>query len=79
MIFSDEEAGIRFKPDEFRVIEALVTNAVQGAVALLGSLPRLSHTRSFVPFYKGRPSGTRLLDTIRWVPCLPCLSLSSVL
>ena len=63
--FSDEGAGIRFKPDEFRVTEALVTNAVQGAVALLGSLHRLSHTRSFIPFYEGKPSGTRLLDVVR--------------
>ncbi len=59
--FSDDGAGIRFRPDEFRVTEALVTNAVQGAVALLSSLPRVSHTRSFVPFYEGTPSGTRLL------------------
>ena len=78
VIFSDEEAGTRFKPDEFRVTEALITTALQGAEALLCSLPRLSHTRSFVPFYEGRPSGTKLLDTVRWVPCLQRLSISSV-
>ena len=64
--FSDEEGGISLRPDEFRVTEALVTNAVQGAVGLLSSLPRLSHTRSFVPFYEGRPSGTRLLEVVRF-------------
>ena len=63
--FSDEEAGLRFKPDEFRVTEALVINAVQGAVALLGSLHRLSHTRSFIPFYEGKPSSTRLHEVVR--------------
>ncbi len=63
--FSDEEAGICFKPDEFRVTEALVTNAVQGAVALLASLHRLSHTHSFIPFNEGKPSGTRLHEVVR--------------
>lgn len=77
--FSDDEASIRFRPDEFRVTEALVTNAVQGALALLSSLPRLSHTRSFVPFYEGTPSGTRLSDVVRLVPCLQCSGLSPIL
>ena len=59
------EPGVRFSPDEFGVIEALITNAVEGAVGLLNSLPRVLYTRSFVPFYDGRPTGIRLLDVTR--------------
>ena len=59
------EPGIRFRPDEFGVTEALITNAVEGGVALLTSLPRVLHARSFVPFYEGRPTGIRLLDVTR--------------
>ena len=33
-------------------------------VALLSSMHRLLHTRSFVPFYEGKPSGTRLHDVV---------------
>ena len=63
--FSHEDAGINFSPDDFGVTEALITNAVQGAVGLLSSLPRVLHTRSFVPFYEGKPSGTRLELVVR--------------
>ena len=59
------EPGVRFSPDEFGVTEALITNAVEGAVGLLTSLPRVLYTRSFVPFYDGRPAGIRLLDVTR--------------
>ena len=59
------EPGIRFSPDEFGVTEALITNALEGAVGLLTSLPRVPYTRSFVPFYDGRPTGIRLLDVTR--------------
>ena len=63
--FSHEEPGMQFSPDEFGVKEALITNAVQGTLGLLATLPRLLHTRSFIPFYEGRPSGIRLADTVR--------------
>ena len=63
--FSHEDAGITFSPDDFGVTEAMITNAVQGAVGLLSSLPRVLHTRSFVPFYEGKPSCTRLEHVVR--------------
>ena len=59
------ETGVRFSADEFGVTEALITNAVEGAAGLLTSLPRVLYTRSFIPFYDGRPSGIRLLDVTR--------------
>jgi hypothetical protein len=63
--FSHDAPGIQLNPDEFGVTEALITNAVHGTLGLLATLPRLLHTRSFIPFYEGRPSGIRLVDTVR--------------
>lgn len=49
------EGAIDFSPDASSVIDILITNALEGAVILAGSCPRIITMRSFVPFYESRP------------------------
>lgn len=59
------EGGIRCSPDGFSVADTIMTNAVEGTIALVATCPRLISTRSFVPFYETQPSGLNLFSTIR--------------
>jgi hypothetical protein len=61
------EGGIRCCPDGFSVVDTIMTNAVEGTIALVATCPRLILTRSFVPFYETQPSGLNLSNTIRLV------------
>ncbi len=59
------DGGMRCSPDGFSVSDTIMTNAVEGAIALIASCPRLLMTRSFVPFYDTQPNLLSVSHVIR--------------
>lgn len=56
---------VDFSPDASSLIDTLITNAMEGSVALASSCPRLLTMRSFVPFYPSRPVVQSVAQLIR--------------